>query len=192
MSGDLSNARVPVVGFVAPSGTGKTTLLAKLIPLLKAAGIRLAVIKHSHHEIEIDRPGKDSHVLRHAGADQVLLASRHGWALMADTTDQDIDDDGEAKLNEMIGHLDQRGLDLIIVEGFKHAGFPKIELHRPALGKAALFPDDDHIIAVASDSPLATTGGVVNLDLNRETDILRFVLQYFELAPPASDPEPHC
>ncbi len=167
----LNNAKIPVLGFVAPSGAGKTTLLRKLIPLLKAEGIRLAVIKHSHHHFEIDQPGKDSYVLRHAGADQVLLASREGWALMVETPNNETD----AQLNEMIGHLDQGALDLILVEGFKHASFPKIELHRQELEKPALFPADDDIIAVASSSPLATTGAVENLNLNRETDILHFI-----------------
>ncbi|NOX75312.1 MAG: molybdopterin-guanine dinucleotide biosynthesis protein B [Gammaproteobacteria bacterium] len=176
----LNNAEVPVLGFVAPSGTGKTTLLKKLIPLLKAEGIRLAVIKHAHHRIEIDHPGKDSYVLRHAGADQVLLASHKGWALMVETPENQTD----VELDEMIGHLNQDALDLIIVEGFKHGHFPKIELFRQELKKPALFPTDNNIIAVASSSPLATTGGVKNLDLNQEIDILHFIQK--KLALPAS------
>ena len=120
-----------MLGFVAFSGTGKTTLLKQLIPILKARGLHLALIKHTHHQFDIDTPGKDSYELRQAGAEQVMVASRRRWALMVETPNQNDD----PPLESLIDHLDTKALDLILVEGFKHAAVPKIELHRPILNK---------------------------------------------------------
>ena len=98
----LTNALVPVFGFVAPSGTGKTTLLSKLIPLLKAKGLRIAVIKHSHHNVDIDKPGKDTYVLRQAGANQTLLASKRRWALMVENENKEDEPDFKC-INSALG-----------------------------------------------------------------------------------------
>ena len=162
-----------VLGFAAWSGTGKTTLLKQLIPALKARGLRLGVVKHAHHSFDIDTPGKDSYELRKAGADHMLIGSRARWALMVER-----DSDGEPRLDELLGHLSGEDLDLILVEGFKHERFAKIELHRPALQRPLLFPDDDSIIAIASDAQLTTPAGIPQLDLNRLPDLVEFVMEF--------------
>jgi molybdopterin-guanine dinucleotide biosynthesis protein MobB len=159
----------PVLGFAAFSGTGKTTLLKQLIPLLADRGIRLGVIKHAHHNFDIDKPGKDSFELRKAGARQMLVASSRRWALMTETGDHD-----EPQLDYLLGRLDPDGIDLVLVEGFKHVPIPRIELHRPSLNYPLLHPDDPGIIAVASDTPL-DTGELTWLDLNDVGAIAEFV-----------------
>ncbi|OUD13199.1 molybdopterin-guanine dinucleotide biosynthesis protein B [Thioflexithrix psekupsensis] len=169
---------IPVFGIAAYSGTGKTTLLLKLLPLLKQQGLRIAVIKHAHHQFEIDQPGKDSYRLRHeGGADQVLVASRQRWVLMAETGHDD-----EPRLNELLPHLKQQQLDFILVEGFKHESFPKLELYRPSLGHPLMFPSDESIIAIACDSALNRETTLPVLDLNNAPAIAAFILKwYFEL-----------
>lgn len=174
----LSNARKPVIGFAAFSGTGKTTLLQALIPLLRARGLRLGLLKHAHHDFDIDRPGKDSYQLRKAGAGQVLIASARRWALMVETAERE----GDPDLNEMLAHLDQDALDLILVEGFKRVPFPKIELHRPTLATPLLCLTDPSIIAVASDAPVPEAR-VPLLDLNHPGAIAEFILRRFDLDP---------
>ena len=161
---------VPVVGFCAYSGTGKTTLLIKLLPLLKAQGVRVGVIKHTHHRFEVDKPGKDSYELRKAGAAEMLVASGKRWALMADT-----DDVGDPILQNMLNRMDQSVLDLIIVEGFKHEAFPKIELHRPELGKPLLYPEDPTVLAIATNDSSAYTTDLPLLDIDDPTAIAVFI-----------------
>jgi molybdopterin-guanine dinucleotide biosynthesis protein B len=170
----LPNARVPLLGFAAFSGTGKTTLLTRLIPLLDGAGLRIGLIKHSHHAFEIDYPGKDSYELRKAGASPVMLSSSHRRAIM--TEHREI---REPSLDEELRHFDQTVVDFILVEGFKRERFPKIELHRPALGRPLLFPEDDSIIAIAADAPLPVEPAIPRLDLNDPVQIARFILQDF-------------
>ena len=167
----LDNAHVPILGFAAWSGTGKTTLLRSLLPRLKAQGLAIALMKHAHHTFEIDTPGKDSYELRKAGADQVLVASRHRWALLVERSREHDPD-----LDEMLLEIDQGSLDLILVEGFKHERFPKIEVHRPALARPLLFPDDDSIIAVAADAPLGVECSLPLLDLNDHEALTRFIV----------------
>ena len=167
-------ANCPLLGFVAFSGTGKTTLLKQLIPLLKARGLQLAVIKHTHHSFDIDTPGKDSYELRQAGAEQVMVASSRRWALMVETPNQ-VDD---PQLDSLIQHLDSSALDLILVEGFKHAAIPKIELHRPGLKKPLLCPEDSDIIAIASDTPLTQQIDLPMLALNDPEAIADFVVDF--------------
>jgi len=168
----------PLVGFVAFSGTGKTTLLKQLIPLLKARGLRLALIKHTHHTFDVDTPGKDSYELRQAGAEQVMVASRHRWALMVETPQQTDD----PSLEGLVQHLNTDELDLVLVEGFKHAAIPKIELHRPALQRPLLFPDDANIIAIASDAPLSVKTHLPVLDLNNPATVADFILAFINTA----------
>lgn len=163
----------PLLAFVAASGTGKTTLLEQLIPLLRAHGLRLAVIKHTHHDFDIDQPGKDSYRMRAAGAQQVMVASRRRWALLTEHSDGR----PEPQLAELVQALDRSALDLILVEGFKHEAVSKIELHRPALGKAPLFPSDPRIIAVACDAPPTVATDLPLLDLNDPAAIAAFVLR---------------
>lgn len=166
---------VPVVGFVAPSGTGKTTLLEAVIARLRERGVRVGLIKHTHHRFDIDRPGKDSHRLREAGARQVMVGSRRRWALI---TERD-SDSTEPDLAELLAAMDPARLDLILVEGFKHEAFPKVELHRPALGQPPLFPEDADIIAVATDAPEGLGCPLPLLDLNEPAAIVEFLLARF-------------
>ncbi len=166
---------IPVLGFAAYSGTGKTTLLKQLIPLLREQGLRPGVIKHAHHEVEFDVPGKDSYVLRKAGAGQVLLASANRWALMGEEPGAE-----EPELPVLLGRMDLSELDLVLVEGFRHIPFPKIELHRPALGKPLLCESDDTILAVASDGTIDLPGALPWLDLNDVGAIAAFVLTFCE------------
>jgi molybdopterin-guanine dinucleotide biosynthesis protein B len=162
----LNNAHLPIVGFAAFSGTGKTTLLKELLPLLSARGLRVGVVKHAH-------PGKDSYELRKSGAAQMLIASRSRWALVVERAM-----DREPRLDEVLLELDQAALDLILVEGFKDEQFAKIELHRPSLRRPLLFPDDDAIIAIATDTPLDDTRRLPQLDLNRPEEIAAFIFDY--------------
>jgi molybdopterin-guanine dinucleotide biosynthesis protein MobB len=166
----MLDAPVPVIGFAAFSGTGKTTLLRQLIALLRERGVRTGVIKHAHHEVEFDVPGKDSYVLRKAGAAQVLLASARRWALMAEVSAP-----REPELPELLRRMDLSALDLVLVEGFRHLHFPKIELHRPALGKPLLCEQDQSIVAVASDEALALPRALPQLDLNDIEAVAQFV-----------------
>ena len=161
--------RVPVLGFAAYSGTGKTTLLVKLIPLLKDSGIRVALIKHAHHDFDIDIPGKDSYDLRKAGAEQVLVASTRRRALIRETTTE-----AELQLEELVNELHLDEVDLVLVEGFRHVAFPKIELHRPSLKRDLIFVDDHDVIAVASDQAIDTSR-LPLLDINQPEEIVRFI-----------------
>lgn len=169
----LNNAHLPIVGFAAFSGTGKTTLLKELLPLLRERGLRVGVVKHAHHSFEMDHPGKDSYELRKSGAAQMLIASRARWALVVERAR-----DREPRLDEVLLELDQAALDLILVEGFKDEHFPKIELHRPSLRRPLLFPEDNAIIAVATDAPLDDAHQMPQLDLNRPTEIAAFIVDY--------------
>jgi molybdopterin-guanine dinucleotide biosynthesis protein MobB len=164
---------IPLIGFAAYSGTGKTTLLKQLIPLLRDAGLRLGVIKHAHHQVEVDQPGKDSYELRKAGAGRVLLASSRHWALMVDEQETH-----EPVLPELLTRLDCSELDLVLVEGFRHLAFPKIELHRRTLGKPFLYPDDPSIIAIASDSEIEEETELPQLELNDPQAVADFIRNY--------------
>ena len=169
----MTNSPTPVLAFVAFSGTGKTTLIEQLIPLLRDQGIRLGLIKHSHHHFDIDQPGKDSFRFRKAGAEQVMVASKHRWALITEHAD----DRPEPDLHDLLGHLDHSRLDLVLVEGFKHEAIAKIELHRPSLGKPLLFPEDRSIIAIATDAGLDVVTDLPLLDINQPQSIANFVIQ---------------
>lgn len=159
----------PVLGFAAYSGTGKTTLLVKLLPLLKQRGIRVAMIKHAHHDFDIDTPGKDSYELRKAGAEQMLVASSQRWALMTENAMG-----GDPSLQDLLDKLDGNSCDLVLVEGFRHLPFEKIELHRPSLGKDKIFENDKNIIAVASDENIHTQD-LPQLDINKSEQLVDFI-----------------
>jgi molybdenum cofactor guanylyltransferase/molybdopterin-guanine dinucleotide biosynthesis protein MobB len=165
-------SRLPLLGFAAFSGTGKTSLLTKLLPKLNELGLNVAVIKHAHHKFDIDIPGKDSYELRKAGAEQMLISSSRLTALMQTRDDQ------EPLLAELLTRLDTQSLDLILVEGFKQEPIPKIELHRPSLLKPLLYEGDDNIIAIASDETLSLTKQIQQLDLNDIDSIIAFIQQY--------------
>ncbi len=168
---------LPLLGIAAFSGTGKTTLLTQVIPQLNQLSIRVGVIKHAHHRFDVDTPGKDSYELRKAGAGQMLIGSRDRWALMSDTLEEQADPD----LNYLIAQLDPQRLDLILVEGFKHLPFPKIELHRASTGHPLLFPDDPHIVAIAHDEPLPVATRLPRLDINKPLAIVDFIVAYWQL-----------
>lgn len=161
-----------VVGFAAYSGTGKTTLVSQVIPELRRQGLSIGVIKHAHHSFEIDTPGKDSHEFRKAGAQQVLIASRNraAWIVERDPAE-------EPRLADLVGQLCGSGLDLIVVEGFKHEPFPKIEVHRADRSKALLATADPHVIAVATDSPERVQAEAQTLDLNEPAQVAEFILR---------------
>jgi molybdopterin-guanine dinucleotide biosynthesis protein B len=164
---------LPVLGFAGYSGAGKTTLLVQILPLLKQRGLRVGLIKHSHHDFEIDYPGKDSYELRKAGANQVLIGSQHRWALITETADAKA-----PSLAELLAHLDSQALDLILVEGFKFEAIPKIEIHRPSLGKPILFPGDPGFIAIATDRLLSAATILPVLDLNQPCRVAEFILNF--------------
>ena len=170
----MQHAHVPILGFAAFSGTGKTTLLTQTIPILNHHGVRIGLIKHSHHNFQIDQPGKDSFRLREAGASPVMLVSTHRRAIITE-----ISPEQEPRLDDQLKLLDQSELDLILVEGFKAEQFPKIELHRPSLNKPLLYPNDPNIIAIASDCTLETPDYLIQLDINQPEIIADFILNQF-------------
>jgi molybdopterin-guanine dinucleotide biosynthesis adapter protein len=135
-----------VIGITGWSGAGKTTLLAKLIPALVSQGLLVSTLKHAHHAFDIDIPGKDSHMHREAGATQVLISSGRRYALM-----HELRDAAEPDLGELLRML--APVDLVLVEGFKHAIHRKIEIFRAANAKSPLYPHDPYVVAVATDMP---------------------------------------
>jgi len=164
----------PLLGFAAYSGTGKTTLLLKLIPELKKRGMRIAVIKHAHHNFEMDTPGKDSYELRKAGAVPMLICSSMRTVI---TIENEIETD--PTLGEILMHIPANTVDMVLVEGFKKWPFNKIELHRETTGKPLMYPDDNNIIAIAHDNqqPLQQTD-LTQLNINDIGSITDFVVQY--------------
>ena len=162
----------PVLGFAAYSGTGKTTLLVKLLPRLRETGLRIAMIKHAHHDFDIDVPGKDSYELRKAGAGQMLIASSRRRALITES-----ETEADPQLEDLVNELNLDAVDLVLVEGFRHVPFDKIELHRPSLGKDRIFESDDSVIAVATDEPIDTRT-LPLLDINDVDAVAEFVQQW--------------
>lgn len=136
-----------VVGFAGFSGSGKTTLVERLIPALKLMGLRVSVAKHAHHDFDIDHPGKDSHRHRQAGAFEVIVASDRRLALM-----REFEKPATMSVHHLLAEL-YDGVDWVLVEGFKSSNLPKIEVWRAVVGKPARYPDDDFIVAIATDSP---------------------------------------
>lgn len=143
---------IPAIGFVAPSGSGKTTLLRKLVPLLRKRGLRIGYLKHAHHGFALDRPGKDSYEVAAAGARQVMLVSGEHWALLSRGNERA--EDHPAGLDGLRARFDATSIDLLLIEGFRAAAVPKIEVFRASAGKLPLYPKDDGIVAVVSDDPL--------------------------------------
>ena len=166
----MNKPNLPLLGFAAYSGTGKTTLLEAILPLIKAHDIRVAVLKHAHHDFDLDTPGKDSYRLRKAGADQMLVASAKRHVLFTETPEQ------EEKLTYLLNMFDHSKLDLILVEGCKSLDFPKIELHRETLNKPWLYSQDPNIIAIASDSVVDST--LPQIDINDIDAVSQFVITY--------------
>jgi molybdopterin-guanine dinucleotide biosynthesis protein B len=159
---------VQVFGFAGYSGTGKTTLIERLIPRFVARGLRVSLIKHAHHAFDIDKPGKDSYRHREAGASEVLITSAQRWVLMHELR-------GEAEPDLAMQLSRMSPCDLVLVEGYKRADIPKLEIHRPSTGKALLHPDDPNIVAVAADAPVRTSLPV--LDLNDYDAVVAFIVR---------------
>jgi len=146
-----------VIGLAGWSGAGKTTLLTRLIPHFNAQGLRVSVIKHAHHQFDVDVPGKDSWRHREAGAAEVLVASANRWALM-----HELRGAPEPRLPELLSKLS--AVDLVVVEGFKREPHRKIEVHRAANGKPLLFPGDARVVGIASDVAVETTLPLAHLN----------------------------
>lgn len=160
-----------VFGIAGYSGSGKTTLIEKLIPLFTARGLRVSVIKHAHHGFDLDRPGKDSYRHREAGATQVLMLSNARWVLM-----HELRDAPEPTLDEQLRLL--APCDLVLIEGYKAAPVPKVEVHRPGHGKPPLWPENSHVVAVATDGEIDCP--LPRLDLDDAAAIAAFILEYRE------------
>ena len=195
MPDPVANHPIPVIGFVAPSGTGKTTLIRQLVPRLRQRGLGVGYLKHSHHRIEVDRPGKDSYEIREAGASQVLLATGERWIMQsvqhqpAPVPDQDPgrdldrgpDGHPDPDLAAMLALFDPRLVDLILVEGFKFSAYPKLEVHRAALAKPYLYPGDPTIRALISDGPPPADDHPPLLPLGDPAAIVDYLLSLLSL-----------
>jgi molybdopterin-guanine dinucleotide biosynthesis adapter protein len=164
----LNPARV--LGIVGWSGSGKTVLITRIIPLLAQRGLRVATVKHAHHKFDVDQPGKDSYEHRKAGACEVIISSARRWVQM-----HELGDSPEATLAELLRKVSP--CDLVLVEGFKSGRHPKLEVYRSVLGKSALCLTDERVIGVASDSA-APTAAVPVLDLNDIAGVARFVQEH--------------
>ena len=160
-------------GFAGWSGSGKTTLIEKLIPLFGRRGLRVSLIKHAHHTFDVDHPGKDSFRHRQAGAAEVLVTSSRRWVLM-----HELRGAAEPSFEDQVKRLSP--CDLLIVEGFKHAPIPKLEVWRAVTGEGMLHPNDPHIVAVASDAKVDTR--LPLLDLNDAAAIADFIVRHQKLA----------
>jgi len=170
---ELNYKGVPILGFAAYSGTGKTTLLLQLVPMLRQKGLNIAVVKHAHHDFDTDQPGKDSYELRKAGASQMLVGSSRRSALIVEH-----ELGTEPGLRDLLSMLETGAISLILVEGFKAESFPKIELHRAAMNRPLRCHKDQDIIAVASDTSLPSVKHIPVLDLNSSGEIAEFILAY--------------
>ena len=161
-----------VIGIAGFSGSGKTTLIEKVIPELVSAGLRVSLVKHAHHEFDVDHPGKDSHRHRHAGCTEVLVSSATRWALM-----HELRGAAEPGLDEQLKHLSP--CDVVLVEGYKHQAIPKIEVHRKAANAPLLHPQDANVVAIATDEPLDTS--LPQIALDDAPAVARFIVRHLAL-----------
>ena len=169
-----SSCTYSLLGFAGFSGSGKTSLLRQLVSLLTQRQLRIGIIKHTHHDVEQDLPGKDSFELRHAGASQCLLAGPHRSILTYENTKRQ-----EPDLNDSLSRLSLHQLDLVLVEGFREAPINKIEVHRPLHHKPLLCLHDPHILAVATDEP-GLSAPVPLLDLNDANAIADVIVHWWQ------------
>lgn len=161
-----------VIGIAGFSGSGKTTLIEKLIPLFVRDGLRVSLVKHAHHEFDVDQPGKDSWRHRHAGCSEVIVSSSKRWVLM-----HELRGAPEPSLPELLKHL--APCDLVIIEGYKSSAIPKVEVHRAASTAPLLFPDDPHVVAIATDEPLDTR--LPQFGLDDAEGVARFIVRHLGL-----------
>ncbi|MFZ4287055.1 molybdopterin-guanine dinucleotide biosynthesis protein B [Variovorax sp. HJSM1_2] len=163
-----------VVCFAGYSGAGKTTLLERLIPALKAGGQRVSVVKHAHHQFDIDQPGKDSYRHRKAGAFEVLVASDLRLALM-----RELEVPTPPNVHSLLALLDN-GIDWALVEGFKNSDLPKLEIWRASAGKPAIYPYDPLVLAIITDdaASLPEPTALPVLDLNDAGQIAAWLAQH--------------
>jgi len=163
---------VKVIGFSGYSGAGKTTLVEGLIASLVMAGQRVSVVKHAHHDFDIDHPGKDSWRHRQAGAFEVVIASRRRLAKI-----REFPLEVQPTVHQLLAELVH--CDWALVEGFKHADLLKIEVWRADVGKPVQYPDDPFVVALATDSPdrLPHPTALPLLDLNAPDAVADFLLE---------------
>ncbi|CAH1044839.1 molybdopterin-guanine dinucleotide biosynthesis protein B [Halomonas sp. TD01] len=178
---EVIDSPFPVLGIAAWSGTGKTTLLAQLLPRLREAGLRVGVIKHAHHSFDVDQPGKDSYKLRQAGAAPMLIASRERFAMMQETPDQE-----EPDLVYLLSLMTTQAPDLVIVEGFKAWPIPKLVLYRAGIGDDSIV-SGDWVQAVASSGPPPQSihPTAKHLDLNNIKAITEWIMEWMNAQPNA-------
>ena len=161
-----------IIGIAGYSGSGKTTLIEKVIPVLVREGLRVSLIKHAHHEFDVDQPGKDSYRHRHAGCSEVLVSSSKRWALM-----HELRGAGEPNLQDQLKHLSP--CDIVIVEGYKAEPIPKVEVHRKESPTPLLHPEDPNVVAVATNERLDTA--LPQLDLDDPEAVAHFIIQHLGL-----------
>ncbi|MDR5747552.1 molybdopterin-guanine dinucleotide biosynthesis protein B [Caballeronia sp. LZ029] len=166
----MNSRHPPLFGISGRSGQGKTTLIEALLPWLRARGITVNVIKHSHHSIELEPPGKDSARFRRAGAGEVLIASPYRYAIV-----RELNGDAEPPLAELAARLSHA--DLVIVEGFAREAMPRLEVVRPSAGRDPLYKTDVEIVAIATDDAAAIESGLPMLDLNDIASIGAFICE---------------
>ncbi|MCP3690336.1 MAG: molybdopterin-guanine dinucleotide biosynthesis protein B [Gammaproteobacteria bacterium] len=171
----MNKSKIPLLGFCAFSGTGKTTVLKQVIPLLKQKGLRIAVIKHAHHHFDLDQPGKDSFELRKAGADKTIICTTTRMAVITEFENPE----QEPSLQQIADSIDATKFDLILVEGYRHLSIPKIELHRQSVGRPYLYHQDPDIIAIACDAELPEPTDISILDINDITAIAELIVERF-------------
>ena len=164
-----------IIGFAAFSGTGKTTLIKKIVSILSKR-FTVSVIKHAHHDFDLDHPGKDSYEIRKSGAENILISSEKRWALIHENKKNK-----ELTLENLLDILENINSDIVLVEGFKKENFPKIELFRKEIGKDLLFYNDKNIIAFATDSNMDIDGNIEKLDINEPQQIVDYIIKFLSL-----------
>tara|TARA_Y100000766_G_scaffold40642_1_gene30746 strand:+ start:522 stop:1037 length:516 start_codon:yes stop_codon:yes gene_type:complete len=164
-----------IIGFAAFSGTGKTTLIKKIVSILSKR-FTVSVIKHAHHDFDLDHPGKDSYEIRKSGAENILISSEKRWALIHENKKNK-----ELTLENLLDILENINSDIVLVEGFKKENFPKIELFRKEIGKDLLFYNDKNIIAFATDSNMDIDENIEKLDINEPQQIVDYIIKFLSL-----------